>query len=325
MRILVTGATGFLGGHLARRLAQTGHQVTCLVRDPGRAAELGALGHSLMAGDITDRAAVARAMAGQHVLLNLAAINEHWLPDNRDYARVNVEGVRTVMEAALAAGVEKVVHVSTALVYGVPAQRPFTEETPPGPVASRYAASKRAGDRIALRWHQERGLPLTVIYPGGIVGPGNTKQTSLYITSVLEGKMPAVFFPDSVSTYVHVADVVELILRAAERPESVGQHYLAGNARLSNGQMNALLHDITGVKLPRLTAPAPLVLASAGLLTAIADRTKRPPLLGMARDSMRILQHGLEFDGTKAERDLGIRYTPIRRAIEEELATHGKG
>jgi dihydroflavonol-4-reductase len=322
MKVFVTGSTGFVGGHTVDRLAAAGHQLRCLVRRPESApARLQAPGIELVQGDLGDEEALRAAMAGCDAVVHLASVNTHWEPHPRVYREVNVEGVRKVMTAALDAGVRVALNVGTALSWGKPPHVPFDEDTPRGPdLFSGYAKSKRVGDQVAWRLHAERGLPLVSVYPGGVVGPGNVKQTSQYIHTVLEGKLPGIVFPDIRQTYVHVGDVAEIIARAIETPAAVGRKYLAGNETLSMAELNALLVDLTGVKLPRLRMPGFAMHAISAAATKVADVTKREPVLGMARGSILHMAAGCHFDGSRAERELGITYTPIRESIAAEIA-----
>jgi dihydroflavonol-4-reductase len=227
------------------------------------------------------------------------------------------------MEAALEAQVSKVVHVSTSAIYGKPADCPFTEESPVGPVRfSEYAQSKYDGELIAWQLHEHKGLPLTMIYPAPVLGPGDPKASGQYIRNLIRRRMPVRAFPDSILTWVHVRDVAETIVRALEKEDNVGEKYLAGKHQLSLQEMTEMVGDISGVPLPRIRLPDSLVKMGAALLTWLAKLTKRPPILGMSADQMRTMKEGLRFDGSKAERELGIAYTPIRTALEEAIASY---
>ena len=161
MRTFVTGGTGFIGTHLVGRLVQRGYEPHCLVRTTSDTAELERMGATLVTGDVTDKASVLEGMGGCAWVVNLANIYSWWEPDKRVYRTVNVEGTRNVMECALETDMSKVVHVSTAYVYGKPATSPFTEETPVGLVRrSAYTRSKYAGDLIAWQLHEEKGFPV---------------------------------------------------------------------------------------------------------------------------------------------------------------------
>jgi dihydroflavonol-4-reductase len=219
-------------------------------------------------------------------------------------------------------GVSKVVHVSTATVYGKPEDCPFTEESAVGPVRfSEYARTKYAGDQIAWELYEKAGLPLVVIYPGSVLGSGDTKASGKYIQDLLHRRLPATVLPNAVLTVVHVGDVVEAIIKAAEKENNIGEKYLIGKHQLSVGESNELISEISGVPLPRIGLPGPLVMFNAGLLTLLANLIKRPPLWGMSIDQIKTMKEELRFDGSKAESELGLTYTPVRRALEEAIAS----
>lgn len=321
MRAFVTGGTGFVGGPTVRRLIAGGHKAVCLVRRPAAATDLERAGATLHPGDVTDRESLRAGMAGCDWVIHLANVFSFWEPDPTVYTRVNVEGTRNVLECALEAGVGKVVHVSTTLTYGKSAEVPFTETSPQGPERfSAYAESKYQGDRIAWQLRRERSLPLVVIYPGVVLGPSNPKTGGEYISNFVNRRLPATVFLNSVLGYVHVDDVAEAIVLAAEHLNNLGEEYILAHESITFRDYNRLLTEVSGVPAPRITLPDGMGLAMAVTLTAIADRTKRPPLWGMATEAVRTVQHGFYADGSKVERDLGLRYTPIRQAVEEEVA-----
>ena len=322
MRVFVTGATGFIGSHLVPRLLRDGHELLCLVRRPGTGRPLEEQGAATIQGDVTDRGSVERAMSGCDCVIHLANVYSFWEADRRTYAKVNVEGTRNVMECALAAAVPRVVHVSSAVIYGRPADLPFTEESPVGPVRfSEYARTKFEGDRIAWELHEQQGLPLVTIMPGSVLGPGDTRATGDYIRRLVRRSMPARIMEDSVLTFVHVRDVAEAIAHAAVRDDLSGVRFLVGARRLSLRELNRMVSEISGVPLPALRLPGSLAMAGAAFLTGLADRVGQPPPWGMSTDQIRTMKEGFQFDGGEVERELGIAYTPIRVALEEEIAS----
>jgi dihydroflavonol-4-reductase len=251
----------------------------------------------------------------------LANIYSFWEPNKQVYTDVNVEGTRNVMEAALETGVSKVVHVSTVVTYGKPADCPFTEESPVGPVRfSEYARTKYEGDLIAWELYEKKGLPLVMIYPSGVLGPGDLKASGQYIQRLIHRRMPATVFHDVILTWVHVQDVAEAILRAAEKEDNIGEKYFVCKHQLSFREINEMISEISGVPLPKMHLPDSLVMVNAALLTKLADLIKKPPMLGMSMDQMRTMKEGFKADGSKAERELGITYTPVRVALEEAIA-----
>lgn len=326
MKTFITGATGFIGTHLANRLAQTKHKMSCLVRATSQVDLLKELGAELIEGDVTNKTSIIKGMSGCDWVVHLANIYSFWEPDQRLYRKVNVEGTQNIMECALETGVTKVIHISTALIYGKPADQPFTEESAVGPNRfSMYAQTKYEGDLIVWQMFEKKGLPLVVIYPGAVLGHGNPKATGMYIQDFIHRRVPARIFDDSVLTWVHVRDVAEGILKALEKDNNIGEKYLLGAETLSMAQFNESIQDISGIPMPKLRMPDSIVMLNAALLTWIADLTKKPPLWGMAADAVRMMKEGLSFDGSKAERELGLTYRPIRKALEEEISSYQAG
>ena len=323
MRIIVTGGTGFIGKHLVRRLSETDHQVTCLVRKSSDTTDLERLKVACINGDVTDPASLRTAIKGHDWVINLANVYSFWERDPRVYRSVNIDGTKNVMEAALEAGVSKVVHISTGGIYGKPKDAPFTEESEVGAVRfSEYFQTKYEGDQIAWELYRSKKLPLVMVYPMGVLGPDDPKTTGQYIRRILQHRLPARVLEDSVFTFVHVRDVAEIIYRAAKKANNVGQKYLAGKFRLTFGEINRMVSEISGVRLPLFFLPNFTVIPNAWLLTKIADIIKRPPIWGMAVDQIRVMKEGVRADGSKAERELAIEYTPIRTAIEEAVSSY---
>ena len=322
VNVFVTGATGFVGKQTARRLAQTGHEVRCLVRKSSRVTELKKMGLTLVTGDVTDRESVRRGMQGCEWVIHIAANTSFWERDKRIYADVNIGGTRNVMECALETGAEKVVHVSGVVIFGKPKDCPYTEDSAVGPVRfSEYGRTKYAGDLVAWDLHREQGLPLVMVYPGGITGPNDPKIAGQYIRDIVQRRMPVTVFHDVTFPWVHVRDVATAIVKAAEADDNIGEKYLLVAENLTFGETNELISEISGVPLPRLRLPDTVAVAGAALLTALSTVTRRPPPWGMAIDQVRTMRQGGRADGSKAARELGIAYTPIRVAFEDVIAS----
>lgn len=324
MKIFVTGATGFIGSHLVKRLLQSKHELCCLVRKISPAVvDLERLGVDVCLGDITDKPSIIRGMKGCTRVFHLAGLYSFWEPRKHDFREVNIGGSRNVMEAVLETGVSKVVHVSTVGIFGRPVDSPFREDTPPGPVRfGEYFKTKYEGDRIVWDLYRREQLPVVVVYPAAVLGPGDHQATGKYIMSLIRRRMPATAFTGSVLTFVHVRDVVEVICRAAEKENNIGERYIAGNQRLSFGELNRMVSEISGIPVPKLQLPGFLTMVNAVLLTGLANVIKRPPPWGMSLDQMKVMREGFQADGSKAERDLCIEYTPIRVALEEAIASY---
>ena len=326
MKTFITGGTGFIGTHLVRRMAQTEHEMVCLARETSDVSTLEEVGATVVRGDVTDQASMLDAMRACEWLINLANVYTFWEPDKQIYAKVNIEGTRNVMECALEAGISKVLHVSTMLTYGKPADVPFTEESSVGPVRfSEYAETKYQGDLIVWEFYRTKGLPVLMVYPSGVLGPGDDKASGRYVQDLIESRRPARAFDDAILTWVHVADVPEIIVRALEKEDTIGGKYLAGKERLSIRELNQLVSEISGVSLPGMRLPSSVAMAMAGLLTGLADLSGTPPRLNMAADQCRTMREGFQGDGSKAEKELGITYTPVRVALEEAISFYRAG
>ncbi|TLN23654.1 SDR family NAD(P)-dependent oxidoreductase [bacterium] len=325
MNVFITGGTGFIGSHLARRLAAEGHHLRCLARPTSRVEELRALGAEIVVADLHDREGLRQAMQGCEWVFHLANLYAMWHPRPEEFEQTNVEGTRCVMEAALDAGVRKVVYVSTVAVYGKPDGRPFNEESAPGPRPfSAYGRSKAAGDRLVWELNQRRGLPVVTLYPGIVLGPGDDKPSGIYIQDLIRGRVPTPIFRRSVETYAAVQDVAEAALRAAERPDTVGKRYLIGGERLNGMEYARQICAVSGARVPWMRLPDFFVIAAAYFFTLRSNFTGTPPPWGLSVDAAWTLYHGFDFDGSRAARELGFSYTPVRQVLAEAVAWYRK-
>lgn len=321
MNVFVTGGTGFIGSHVVKKLHERGHTLRCLVRDASKAGALRQDGASLVVGDVADSKAMRGAVDGCEWVVNLANLYEFWVPRRTAYTLVNVVGTRNVMTAALQAQVAKVVHVSTVAVWGN-APWPITEASSlGGKCATEYARTKRAGDAEAWELRETARLPLVIVYPAAVLGPGDPKASGRYVARLVRGQMPAQVLTKHPFSWVHVRDAAEGIVRALEKDGNIGEGYILSAENLTFGQINALVAEIAHIRLPRLTFPDWFTLVGASMATELANITKRPPMLDMAIDQMLLMKQGFRVDGTKAPRELGFAYTPIRTAIEETIAS----
>jgi dihydroflavonol-4-reductase len=319
MRLFVTGATGFIGGHLVRQLSESDHSLRCLVRETSDVGGLEEIGAELVTGDLTDRRAIVNGMTGCDAAVHLASCFEFWVPDRRVYRQANVIGQQNVMEGAIESDLAKVVSVSTVAVYGS-ADWPVSEASEPGTRRfGEYAQTKHEGEVLAWDLHRQRGLPLVTVYPGAVVGPNDPKAVGRYLETLISGRMPAQVLPHVPFPWVHVRDVCNGIQRALEQDGTVGERYLLVSENLTFGEVNQIISDLTGVRLPRFSLPGWLTMLGAYPLTWLANLTGRPPWLDMSVDQIALMRHGMEVDGSKATRELGVEYTPIRVALEEAV------
>jgi dihydroflavonol-4-reductase len=321
MRIFVTGGTGFIGTHLAELLSRTGHELFFLVRKTSDVTRLKELNVNIVVGDITDKDSLLAGMKGCDWVAHLAGAFEFWYPDTRVYDDVNVRGMRNIMESVLETGIKKVVSVSTAAVYGNAAW-PITEETPVGDyIASKYAQTKYEGELIAWEMYERDKLPLVVIYPGAVIGPDDPKAAGRYVKKIAQGKMPAQVLTDKLFPFVYVNDVCEAIFKALEKEGNIGEKYLIIEGNRAFGEVNAIISEISGTPLPWLSLPDFMTSFGAVMATGLSKIIGKPPLLDMSIDQINLMKLDYKFDGSKAERELGFIYTPIRNAFEDAVAS----
>jgi dihydroflavonol-4-reductase len=319
-KVLVTGATGFVGANVTRLLVERGEDVRVLVRPSSDRGNLTGLPVDIAVGDLRDPEAVRRAVEGCRRVFHVAADYRFWARDPRELYQSNVEGTTNVLEACLAAGVERVVHTSTVGTIGLSAlPRPCDETTPllEGQLTSHYKRSKLAAEQVALGY-AARGLPVVVVNPSAPVGPWDARPTPTgqIIVDFARGKLAAIV--DTGLNVVHVRDVAEGHLLAAERGR-VGERYILGHRNMTLAEIVSELADITGRPAPRLRLPYAAAWTAGALSTAFATWvTHRPP--AVALEAVKMARRRMFFDASKAVRELGLPQTPVRAAFEDAVA-----
>jgi len=305
---IVTGGTGFLGGAIVRELIGRGEKVRVLARPTSRTAPLEALGVEIVLGDILDRDSLLRAMEGCRTLYHAAAIYESWTRDYAGMKRTAIEGTRHAMEAALTAGIDRVVYTSTAAVIGERRGETGTERTAHrGYFLSPYEQAKYEAARV-MRSYLDRGLPVVSVAPAAVLGPGDLKPTGQGIVDLLNGRVPALF-PGTLS-YVDIDDAAVGHVRAAAKP--TGELYILAAGTASTREIFGGACELAGVKTP------PFVPVFAARLYALLEEFRarlsgaRPAL---SRNGLGILAHGLRVDGSKASRELSIAYKPLGESL----------
>jgi dihydroflavonol-4-reductase len=319
--VTVTGATGFVGrAFVAARARDTRYRIRCLVRRSSDVSALRALNADIEFhyGDITRKETLAPAFAGSWGVVNLAGYREFWSRDTDHFYDLNERGAKNVFHACLNAGVNKVVHVSTPLAYGVPDTIPFNEETSPGRHPSDYARSKYLGDQAGWRLYEQKKLPLTVVHLAAVIGAGDDKAT-MEVKRAVDKKLPALVGADTTYTYVYVQDAANAILQALNKKDSVGRSYLIGNQRATTRDYFNTIGRLADVPVPAWNIPEAWLLPLARGLDMVARRTGKRPVLPV--DVLRTTAAGsLLFDAGKGIRELGMSYTPLETALAESIA-----
>ena len=314
----MTGAAGFTGGHLARALAARGHTVTALVRDPSRGAGLAAHGIGVAIGDLEDRASLDRASRGVDLVYNIAALyRQAGLPDSK-YRAVNAVAVRSVVQAAAAAGARRVVHCSTVGVHGDIEHPPADEDAPlrPGDI---YQQTKVEGEALARQAAAETGIAVVIARPTGIYGPGDRRLLKLF-RGVARRRFVLLGSGQIYYHLTYIDDLVEGFRLCGEAPAAPGRTYiLAGGQVTTLEELVALVAEAAGVKPPRLHLPVWPFHAAGAICEAVCSPFGiEPPIY---RRRVDFFTKSRAFDISRARSEIG--YNPqvalrdgIRRTLE---------
>lgn len=316
----VSGATGFIGSAVIRRLLEDGRPVRALVEPGAPTKNLDALPGSVdrVLVDVCDHAGMRRALEGCAAYYHLAAIYKIWTPDPRAIWRVNLEGTTTSLLAAQAAGVPRVVYTSSIAAVGLRDDGAPSDETVPWnlwDIANDYLLTKAQSERIALRFAEV--MPVVVVNPAFPFGPGDLAPTPTgkLILTLLRGQIPVTGGGGFCA--VDVDDVAAAHV-AAETRGRVGERYILGNHNLTYRDFCALVADVASIPAPRFAVPDLLARGMAWGLERWSELVTHEEPLATAR-SIAYLQRRVWFDTSKARRELGLPETPLRTTIERAV------
>ena len=319
MTAFVTGGTGFIGRRVVEKLRDRGDEVVALVRSPSKAAPLLEAGATLIEGDLADADAIARGCEGADAVFHIGAIYKVGIPagEREELWDANVEGTRRVLDAAIAAGVARIVYVSTGNVFGNTRGQVVDEtyERVGEDFVSYYDETKYRAHQIA----KERiasGAPIVIVQPGVVYGPGDHSEVGKVITRVARGKLPAKALSDAGFTMVHVDDVAEGVLLAHDKGR-IGESYAIGGERLRMGELMDRVAQHAGRKPPRLTMPTAVLKAIAPLGPVLG------PAMGMPRNMKEAISasDGVTywFRDDKARNELGYTSRDLDTGLKQTI------
>ena len=315
-KVLITGAAGFVGSHLAERLVELGEQVVCAVFDKDTVNHLPPeFSKFSVVGDIRDRAFVERAMSGCSRVYHLAAtLNEPSIPASEFYS-TNVEGTRNVMEAALKLGVEKVVHASSVATIKEDSSRVDEEHLYRGVFDGPYSLTKYKGEKVAFEYGA-RGLKVTVVNPTIIYGPRETHTLGRIFRNYLQPKVRFVGFRDSVLNLIYVKDAVEGYILAMEKGRP-GHRYILGGDEMTLGEFVGLLDEVSGTRKPVVAIPDGLLEFGVRFVEPVFSLVGlHPPIM---KAQINAMKRGTACDVSKAKSELGLPGRPVRAGLKETL------
>jgi dihydroflavonol-4-reductase len=320
MTTLVTGATGFLGSHVARQLVSAGQSVRVLVRPNSNLAALAGLNVEYFEGDLRDRSSLERAVCGVRRVFHVAADYRLWAPLPEEIYQNNVEGTRKLLDAVAAvnSSVERVVYTSTVATIAVPRHGALPNENTHATcdeMIGHYKRSKFLAEQVAVE-AAAAGVPVVIVNPTAPVGPWDWKPTPTgrIILDFLKGKMPA--YVDTGLNVAPVEDIAAGHLLAAEKGR-VGERYILGGRNMTLKQILDALSAITGRPAPRVRLPHAVALAAGyadQLFSRLAGRQPQIPVEGV-----KMSRHRMFVESDKAARELGYNPGSVEAALERAV------
>jgi nucleoside-diphosphate-sugar epimerase len=318
--IFITGGTGLVGSHAVEEALRRGHRVRALVRPTSDTRRLDRWGVEKVPGDLADAEALRRGVAGADWVFNCAAKVGDW-GTLEEFRALNVAAFGLLLDAAAAAQVERLVHVSSLGVYEARDHHGTDEETPPAADSlDAYTRSKTEAEALALRYHEERGLPVSIVRPGFIYGPRDRTVLPKLLSALRAGRFAYFGSGDQVLNCIYVKNLVHGIFLAAEVPGAVGQVFnLTDGGRVTKRQFIGRVAELAGLRPPRRKIPLWLAWTLAVLLERRAKRrgATDPPLVNKAR--YKFLGLNLDYSIAKARRVLG--YEPPYTTEEGLIAS----
>ncbi|MCC7017652.1 MAG: NAD-dependent epimerase/dehydratase family protein [Rhodospirillales bacterium] len=321
-KALVTGATGFVGAGVARALIAGGFAVRVLVRRQSPRTNLEGLAVEVAEGDLTDPASLRRAAAGCAAVFHVAADYRLWTRDPAAMFRVNVEGSRAVVHAAMEAGAARIVYTSSVATLGIPGGGASGDESTPVSVADLigpYKQSKFQAEEEVRRMIAEEGAPVVIVNPSTPIGPGDVKPTPTgrMIVEAARGRMPA--FVDTGLNVVHVDDVAAGHVLAL-RKGRVGERYVLGGENMALGDILAEIARLGGRRPPRARIPHGAVLPLAVVAETWARLLPGAGEPFVTVDGIKMARKKMFFSSAKAARELGYAFRPAGQALADAVA-----
>ena len=318
VKALVTGATGFVGSAVMRRLLFDGHQVRVLVRAISDRRNLQGLDVEVVEGDLGQTASLLPACDGCDALFHVAADYRLWAPVPEELYRTNVEGTRAILEAARRVGVPRIVYTSSVANLGIPKDGSLGDESTAvalGDMIGHYKRSKFLAEEVARTFGAE-GLPIVIVNPSTPLGPHDIKPTPTgrIVRDAIAGRLPA--YVETGLNIVHVDDVAEGHWLAFQRGR-VGERYILGGFNLSLRDVLIEIADLAGRSPPKIRLPHAAVMPVAYAAEAWARLTGTNPIATV--EEVRMSKKRMFFSSAKAVRELGYAPRPARLALEDAV------
>ncbi len=318
MATLVTGATGFIGSHIARKLVHRGEKVKILVRKTSNTSNINDIDAERIYGDILDKDSLKKALEGCDTLYHTAGFVSFRKADYQKMEDINVGGTSNVLSAALETGVKKAVYTSSVAAVGVDPKGGVADENTPFTLEGegiQYLNTKYYAEKKALKFF-EKGLPVIIVNPSIVLGAGDVYLSSAgFVLWYCKKRFPG--YMDGTLNLVDVEDVAEGHILAAEKGK-IGERYILGNKNMTLRELFDLLEKVTGIPSPKIKIPYFLAYTSAFLVERVLGLSF-PNYSTMDLDSVKLSRFNWYVDSSKSIKELGYRQTPVEETIEKTV------
>jgi len=317
VRVLVTGAAGFIGGHLANALVKKGYEVRCLVRKTSNVDYLKKLGVELFYGDIRGPDSLEKALSNVDVVYHLAGILGRWGVSDKAYWDVHVKGTQNLLDACVRQNVKRFIHCSSAGVVG-PVSNPPADESYPYSPSNIYEKTKAEAEKLVLQYHSDKGLPVTVLRPEFVYGPGDMHVLPLF-RAIRKRRFPIIGKGESLLHPTYVGDVIQAFLLCLDNDKAIGEiYFIAGEAPITVKELVAIIAEELNVPTPRVCIPQWLSYAGAGFMEMITRLLRlKEPLLTCSQ--VKFFTQHRAFDTSKAKRDVGYQPVQLRQGLRQTI------
>ena len=307
MKNLVTGATGFIGSFIAEELIKRGEHVRALARKTSKTEFLKGLGAEIFQGDLNDPASINGAVKGMDKVFHSAAMVGDWVPRKGAF-RVNVDGTKELLRAALAEKVKRFIYVSTLAVLGMKDHNKTPHNAPRIKTKDAYADSKIDAEELVVEFGKRENLPFTVIRPGFVFGPRDNKVIPRIVAFLKKGRFVFVGSGRNKVNMIYVENLADAIVRASYSEKAIGQIYnITNDSGMAITDVVYMISDLWGFKKPTKHVPRSVAYLLCDVMEFFARITnaKNPPLLNKAR--MKFLSLNLDFDISKIKEEVGYK------------------
>ncbi|MDP3789429.1 MAG: NAD-dependent epimerase/dehydratase family protein [Candidatus Omnitrophota bacterium] len=320
MLVFITGATGFIGSHLAERLVSKGHKIRCLVRETSDISCLSPLNAELVTVDMGDAEGLRIALKGTDIVYHCAGVVGEWL-SKEEAQRVNIAGTKNLLDASADAGVKRFVHVSSLAVLGMKDHHNTPADAPYQLTGDIYSDTKIESEKIVMDYYAKKGLPVVIVRPGFVFGARDRRFLPRMLNLLEDNKFAFLGSGNNIMNVVYIDNLIDVLVEAGINKNAIGQKYNVTNKdKVTMRDFVYMISDIQGIKKPTKSIPVPLAKFLATSLEYYGRLTKSqtPPFLTKAR--IKVASLNLDFDISKTIKDL--RYdsrVTVREGLEKTL------